>query len=56
VGNLNAKSSNYGPRVRFWEDGNNITAGGYTMSGTSQATALFTGNMVKKVLESRYEK
>ena len=56
VGNLNLRSSNYGPRVRFWEDGNNVTAGGYTMSGTSQATALFTGNMVKKVLESRYEK
>jgi subtilisin family serine protease len=39
-------SSNYGSLVSRWEVGENITAYGITMTGTSQATAVATGKIV----------
>lgn len=46
--NRNDKS-NYGSEtVTDWRDGDNIRAGGTTLSGTSQATAILTGELVKK--------
>lgn len=46
-GNL-ANSSNYGNFVQY-EVGTNVMGGGVTMSGTSQATATFTGKLIKKM-------
>jgi len=51
VGNNNfygkkSKTSNYGNRVNRWEVGENVTAYGLTMTGTSQATAVATGKIV----------
>jgi len=43
-----AASSNYGDRVDFWRDGESRTAYGITMTGTSQATAIFTGEKIKE--------
>jgi len=51
VGNT-AKSSNYGKPVKLVVNGNNVSAGGYRMSGTSQATAIVTGKLIK-VLNKR---
>lgn len=39
-------SSNYGNRVNRWEVGENATAFGLIMSGTSQATAVATGKII----------
>lgn len=46
-------SSNYGPKVKAWEKGEAIQStlpGGYVgyMSGTSQATAVHTGKLIKE--------
>lgn len=41
-------SSNYG-KFLVWEIGTNITAGGKTLSGTSQSTAVLTGKLVKEI-------
>lgn len=38
--------SNYGKVVDLWINGMNIKGGGHRMSGTSQSTAIVTGNMV----------
>jgi subtilisin family serine protease len=51
VGNLNANRtrqavSNYGKLVNRWEIGQNATAYGIKMSGTSQAAAIATGKIV----------
>jgi subtilisin family serine protease len=53
IGNL-APSSNYGPIVKAIENGHNVLSaipgGGYaTYSGTSQATAIYSGKMVRKL-------
>lgn len=53
VGNLNPddsihKRSNYGPNVKVWEKGTDISAGGITLSGTSQATAVHTGKIIRE--------
>ncbi len=54
VGNLGNKTSNYGKMVKIVIDGNNIKSllpnnkYGY-MSGTSQSTAIQTGNIVNKL-------
>lgn len=45
--------SNRGKRVSTWEIGNNITAGGITMSGTSQAAAVYTNKLIKKLAKER---
>ena len=52
VGNLNkngsrAPSSNHGSVVNVWEVGENQTAYGLTNSGTSQATAVTTGKLIR---------
>lgn len=41
VGNIGRKS-NYGEFIDVWMHGINVTAGGVTLSGTSQAAAMFT--------------
>ncbi len=43
-----SRMSNYGGPVTDTADGFNITAGGYTMSGTSQATAVFLNTLIKR--------
>lgn len=53
VGNLNADgtrsfTSNYGSQVTKWEVGENQEGFGITLTGTSQATAVLTGKMVKQ--------
>lgn len=40
------KTSNYGERVNFWENGDNVMVYGYDLSGTSQSTAIVTGKIV----------
>jgi subtilisin family serine protease len=39
--------SNYGTRVTVWRKGDNQTAHGITQTGTSQATAIYTGELIK---------
>lgn len=51
IGNIDNKNSNYGEYVREWEDGNRVYGGGYTMSGTSQATAIATAKYVRRLLK-----
>jgi hypothetical protein len=46
VGNCNSKTSNYGGPVKQCEDGVNVCAGGSCMTGTSQATAIFTNKLI----------
>jgi len=53
--NVKALSSNYGPYVNSWEKGvDSISYGNLTMpvkmSGTSQATAIKTGKLIRKQL------
>ena len=42
-----ARTSNYGWPVDLWRNGEKQTAGGYTFSGSSQATAIATGQIIK---------
>lgn len=54
VGNMDntghrVHSSNYGPLVDTWEIGENQTALGITLTGTSQATAITTGKRVAEM-------
>lgn len=39
--------SNYGSRVDLWDQGENIDAGGYDKTGTSQSTAIIAGKFIK---------
>lgn len=53
VGNLckngvKCKTSNYGSVVNRWEVGEDVTAFGITMTGTSQSTAVVTGKLVSE--------
>lgn len=41
-------NSNYNGPVTEMEDGNEVTAGGYMFSGTSQAAALYTSKLLRK--------
>lgn len=50
-----APTSNYGHRVNLWRDGQNQTAYGITNTGTSQATAIFTGELIKQDCEDESE-
>ncbi len=38
--------SNFGTPVKNWQNGTNISAGGYVKSGTSQSTAIFTAKII----------
>lgn len=49
-------SSNYGSRVTIWENGTNQTAGGSTLTGTSQATAIATGKYINCLLTNKGQK
>lgn len=54
VGNLERNgikndSSNYGKPVKYWEMGTNIKVFGIMFTGTSQATAIMTGKIVKRL-------
>lgn len=42
-------TSNYGSRVNYWELGTKVTAGGLTLTGTSQATPKITAKEVRKI-------
>lgn len=45
---VKSKSSNYGSVVTRWEIGEDVTAYGITMTGTSQATAVATGKIASE--------
>lgn len=51
VANLKGTGTNYGAQVDSYENGIEQTAGGTTLTGSSQAAAVFTGKAVKKGLE-----
>lgn len=56
VGNLTEdgvknSSSNYGERVNVWEMGTSVNGGGIVLTGTSQATAIHTGKLVKNQIQ-----
>lgn len=59
VGNLekngisHSPSSNYGDRVNAWEIGTDVESAGIKMTGTSQATAVHTGKLVRKMIQER---
>jgi hypothetical protein len=48
IGNCGSKTSNFNGPVKQCEDGNNVCAAGFCMSGTSQATAIFTNKLILK--------
>lgn len=50
-GNI-ASFSNFGQQVDVWEEGVDVVAGGVKLSGTSQATAVATGKIVKNTLDN----
>ncbi len=55
VGNVDEKrnrlpSSNFGSDVDVWEMGNKVNAGGVTLTGTSQSTAIVTGKIIDKLI------
>lgn len=57
VGNLKKNgqrhgSSNYGSPVTRWEVGEDVESFGFRMTGTSQATAVATGKIVREILKS----
>jgi subtilisin family serine protease len=52
VGGTN-KTSNYGKVVDVIENGINVTGFGVTLTGSSQATALHTNKLVKKMLNEK---
>lgn len=61
VGNLQKNglrhpTSNYGPSVDRWEVGTNMCAGNICMTGTSQATAVATGKIIKQMINERKSK
>lgn len=43
-----SKYSDYGSPVNRWEQGSNVSGFGLIMSGTSQATAIATGKIIKQ--------
>lgn len=54
VGNINRdgsinSSSNFGEKVKRWEIGENVSVYGITLTGTSQATAVATGKLIKEL-------
>lgn len=58
VGNLSEDrlrnpKSNWGDRIDAWEIGTNISAGGITMSGTSQATAVHASKIAIKMIQEK---
>jgi hypothetical protein len=48
VGNLYNFSSNYGSRIKYWEDGNGQEGLGVILSGTSQAAAKFLSKLISQ--------
>ena len=46
-------SSNYGRPVKHWEVGENIEGYGITLTGTSQATAVTTGKLLKIIAKGK---
>lgn len=48
-------TSNYGPQVDFYEIGVNQKAGGVTLTGSSQSTAIATGKFIK-MLDTFYKR
>lgn len=48
-----ASSSNFGPLVKYWQMGTNVTAGGIKMSGTSQAAAKQSAYLIEQ--DSKYD-
>lgn len=61
VGNMETetkrnKLSNYGKRVVSWELGTNVCGGGFCLSGTSQATAVHTARLARKLAEKGAKK
>lgn len=46
-------SSNYGESVKYWEVGTDTEAFGIKATGTSQATAIKTAKIVKKLMKER---
>lgn len=46
-------TSNYGSVVNRWEVGTRVCGGNWCMTGTSQATAVATGKIVKEMIENR---
>lgn len=51
--NIKSKFSNFGNIIDYWEYGEKVTAGGVTLSGTSQATAKVTAKTVYNLLKIR---
>jgi major intracellular serine protease len=47
-GKMRSATSNYGKLVDVWEIGEAVRGFGYLMSGTSQASAVHTGKLLKK--------
>lgn len=51
IGALDIRSSNRGNIVDYYVSGKDKVGFGVTMSGTSQATAIFTGKLIRKMSE-----
>lgn len=53
VGASDTRSSNKGRIIDLWESGKDQTAGGTTLTGTSQATAVATGKILDTALKEQ---
>lgn len=49
----NSTRSNYGSYVKVWVDGQNVCAGGFCMSGTSQAAAIVSARLARMLFYQR---
>lgn len=52
IGNIGS-NTNYGPRIDYIINGNNLTAFNITSSGTSQSAAVFTGMYVNNCFKTK---
>ena len=53
IGTSNRYYSNYGKIVDVYLNGTEQTAYGITLSGTSQAAAIYTGKLIKKMYKEQ---
>lgn len=53
IGNIKNSVSNYGKIIKEWRNGNHINAGGVTLTGTSQATAIYSHELLIKLIQEQ---
>lgn len=52
IGNSGSRTSNRGPFVDYYLNGQDVQGAGVSLSGTSQSTARYTGQLIKLLLQT----